>query len=270
MSDPQLDDIRKKLKANERLSAADGEYLFSPEADLHEVGRLADAVRRRRHDQWLAASGIPPLADPSERRVYPAYFNRNAHINPTNVCIYRCALCAYSRDDDDPSAYTMTDAELLAAGQEAADAGCTELHIVSGAHPAKKFDWYLGITRPAARRVSPAALEGLDGHRDRSFCPHQRVARPPRPGGIDRGRLGQHAGRRGGNLRLAGPHGNLSPQGRRQSVARNPSHGARTRAAHERLDALRPHRERRNIASTTSAGSATCKTRPADSRPLCP
>jgi len=41
----------------------------------------------------------------------------------------------------------MTRDELLAHGREAADAGCTELHIVGGVHPTKKFDWYLGMTR---------------------------------------------------------------------------------------------------------------------------
>jgi aminodeoxyfutalosine synthase len=123
-----LDEIRKKVEAGQRLSAADGEFLFSPETDLHAVGELADVVRRRKNGNL-------------------AYYNCNLHINPTNVCIYRCALCAYSRDEDDPRAHTMTDAEILARAQEAADAGCTELHIVGGVHPQKKFDWYLGILR---------------------------------------------------------------------------------------------------------------------------
>jgi aminodeoxyfutalosine synthase len=123
-----LDEIRKKVEAGERLSAADGEFLFSPEVDLHAVGELADMVRRRKNGN-------------------AAYYNLNLHINPTNVCIYRCALCAYSRDDDDPRAYTMTDDEILARAKEADDAGCTELHIVGGVHPQKPFDWYLGIIR---------------------------------------------------------------------------------------------------------------------------
>jgi aminodeoxyfutalosine synthase len=123
-----LDQIRAKVEANQRLSAADGEYLFSPEVDVHAVGELADVVRRRKNGDTV-------------------YYNLNRHLNPTNVCIFRCALCAYSCDEDDPRAYTMSDAEILARAKEAADAGCTELHIVGGAHPQKKFDWYLGITR---------------------------------------------------------------------------------------------------------------------------
>jgi aminodeoxyfutalosine synthase len=124
----QFDEIRRKVDAGERLSAADGEFLFSPEVDLHAVGELADAVRRRKNGDV-------------------AYYNINLHINPTNVCIFRCALCAYSRDDDDPGAYAMSDSDIMARAAEAAEAGCTELHIVSGVHPGKTFDWYLGMTR---------------------------------------------------------------------------------------------------------------------------
>jgi aminodeoxyfutalosine synthase len=126
MSTSTLERIRKNVEAGDRLSAADGEYLFSPAVDLHAVGELADLVRQRKNGD-------------------AAYYNLNLHINPTNVCIYRCALCAYSRDEDDRRAYTMSPADILARAKEAADAGCTELHIVGGAHPQKPFDWYLGI-----------------------------------------------------------------------------------------------------------------------------
>jgi aminodeoxyfutalosine synthase len=119
-------EIHRKVEAGQRLSAAEGEFLFSPEVDLHAVGELADIVRCRKNGDV-------------------AYYNLNLHINPTNVCIYRCALCAYSRDEGDPRAQTMSRANILARAKEAADAGCTELHIVGGAHPRKPFDWYLGI-----------------------------------------------------------------------------------------------------------------------------
>ena len=92
------------------------------------MGELADTVRRRKNGDL-------------------AYYNLNLHLNPTNLCIYRCALCAYSRDEDDPKAYTMCEADALARAKEAADAGCTELHVVGGVHPQKTFDWYLGMTR---------------------------------------------------------------------------------------------------------------------------
>ena len=74
---PTFQEISKKVEAGERLSAADGELLFSPETDLHALGELADQVRRRKNGDL-------------------AYYNLNLHINPTNVCILRCTLSAYS------------------------------------------------------------------------------------------------------------------------------------------------------------------------------
>jgi aminodeoxyfutalosine synthase len=128
MAEPTLQDIRAKVEAGQRLSAADGELLFSPEVDLQAVGELADVVCRRKHGDC-------------------AYYNFNLHLNPSNLCIFRCALCAYSRDEDDPRAYTMSGDQLLARAREGVDAGCTELHVVSGVHPQKTFDWYVGMTR---------------------------------------------------------------------------------------------------------------------------
>jgi len=128
MKDDQFEAIRTKVEAGQRLSAAEGEWLLRPEVDVHAVGRLANLVRQRINGNV-------------------AYYNINAHLNPTNVCIYRCDLCAYSRDAGEPGAYVMADDEILARGQDAADNGCTELHIVGGVHPEKPFAWYLGIVR---------------------------------------------------------------------------------------------------------------------------
>jgi len=123
---PNLETIRRKVEAGQRLSATDGQFLFQPDVDLHAVGELADLVRRRTHGDV-------------------AYYNVNAHLNPTNVCVARCELCAYSCDPDDPKAYVMSTEEILARGEEAARHGATELHIVGGLHPEKPLDWYLDI-----------------------------------------------------------------------------------------------------------------------------
>jgi len=121
-----LDSIRRKVEAGARISPAEGEALFDPQVDFHELGELADRVSRRRHGD-------------------AAYYNVNAHLNPTNVCRFRCPLCAYSRDSDDPDAYVMSRDQILERGREAAQSGATELHIVGGVHPDKGFDWYLDI-----------------------------------------------------------------------------------------------------------------------------
>ncbi|NUQ62155.1 MAG: aminofutalosine synthase MqnE [Pirellulales bacterium] len=128
MNSPTFDRIRDKVLSGQRLTGAEGEFLFQPEVDLHAIGELANLVRRRNSGDVV-------------------YYNINAHLNPTNVCIYRCPLCAYSCGPGDAKAYVMDRDEILSRGQEAVDAGATELHIVGGVHPEKPFDWYRDILR---------------------------------------------------------------------------------------------------------------------------
>lgn len=123
-----LDAIADKILSGARLDAPEAEFLYRPQVDLHALGRLANEMRRRRHGR-------------------AAFYNLNAHLNPTNVCEYRCPLCAYSCDPGDARAYVAGMDEILGRGQEAADNGCTELHIVGGLHPEKDFGWYLEIVR---------------------------------------------------------------------------------------------------------------------------
>jgi len=122
------DALAAKQAAGRRLSADDGLRLFDPQVDLHRIGQWAHAVRTARHGRV-------------------AWYNINAHLNPTNVCLYRCPLCAYSCDRGDARAFVLRDEEILARGQEAVDHGCTEVHIVGGVHPDQPFAWYRGIVR---------------------------------------------------------------------------------------------------------------------------
>ncbi len=121
-----VDSVRSKADSGERLTPAEAAALFDPQVDLHALGQLADQLSRRRHGG-------------------AAYYNVNAHLNPTNVCRFRCPLCAYSRDPGDPDAYVMSRGQMLQRGREAAESGATELHIVGGVHPDKGLDWYLDI-----------------------------------------------------------------------------------------------------------------------------
>ena len=125
---PSLSAIRSKVLAGERLSFDDGLYLYRPEVHLHDVGELANIVRERVNGNF-------------------AYYNINTHLNPTNVCVYRCTFCAFRSDLRDPKGYLMSDEQILERGREAVDAGCTEMHIVGGLHHQMKFEWYLNVIR---------------------------------------------------------------------------------------------------------------------------
>ncbi|MBX7074891.1 MAG: aminofutalosine synthase MqnE [Pirellulales bacterium] len=119
-------EIRRKVEAGERLSFDDGLLLYSPQTHLNELGELANLVRERKNGNF-------------------AYFNINTHLNPTNVCVYRCIFCAFRSDLREPKGYAMSDEQILARGREAVDAGCTEMHIVGGLHHQRKYDWYRHI-----------------------------------------------------------------------------------------------------------------------------
>jgi aminodeoxyfutalosine synthase len=125
---PTLDSIRAKVEAGQRLNLDDGLFLYRPDVPLNDVGQLANLVRERINGN-------------------SAYYNINTHLNPTNVCVYRCTFCAFRSDLRDPKGYAMSDEQILARGREAVDNGCTEMHIVGGLHHQMKFDWYKNIIR---------------------------------------------------------------------------------------------------------------------------
>ena len=122
-SSPILQPVREKVEAGERLSAEDGLLLYRDEVPLPELGELANLVREQKNGN-------------------SAYYNINTHLNPTNVCVYRCTFCAFRADLRDAKGYWMSDEQVLARGQEAVNAGSTEMHIVGGLHHQAKYDWY--------------------------------------------------------------------------------------------------------------------------------
>jgi len=124
----ELNKIRAKVEAGERLTFDEGLFLYQDEVPLNEVGELANLVRERKNGNY-------------------AYYNINTHLNATNVCVYRCTFCAFRSDLRSPKGYLMSDEQILARGQEAIDNGCTELHIVGGLHHKMKYDWYVNCIR---------------------------------------------------------------------------------------------------------------------------
>src|SRR5205085_12477964 len=123
MTDRRLADIRAKVENNARLTFDDGVYL-DRHADLFTLGELANRVRERKNG-------------------HATYYNVNAHLNPTNVCVYRCTFCAFRADLKSPKAYVMTDEQILGRAAEADRRGATEVHIVGGLHHQLPYEWYL-------------------------------------------------------------------------------------------------------------------------------
>ncbi len=126
-SEARLSAIRAKVEAGRRLSFEDGLFL-EEEADLFTLGELANRVRERKNGDYT-------------------YYNVNEHLNPTNVCVYRCTFCAFRADLKSPKGYVMTDEQILERAAEAERKGATELHIVGGLHHQLPYEWYLNVVR---------------------------------------------------------------------------------------------------------------------------
>ena len=111
----------------------EGCSLFSPEVDLHELGMRADALKRQFSGQNV-------------------YYSVNLHLNPTNVCRFRCPLCAFSCDAGDTQAYKLTDSEIFTLVENAVRSGCSELHWVGGIPNDVPYSWYASMLKEIHRR----------------------------------------------------------------------------------------------------------------------
>ena len=127
--DAALWPIADKVVAGERLSAKDGITLYrSP--DMLAVGWLANLVRERLHGNLT-------------------FFNVNRHINPTNVCVASCRLCAFGKKKGDSGTYTMALEEAWTSAGEGYSEAVTEFHIVGGLHPDLPFEYFLDLVKGA-------------------------------------------------------------------------------------------------------------------------
>jgi len=141
LEDPNLGAIASKVLAGERLSREDGVRLYASN-DLLAVGFLANHVRERLHGNRV-------------------YFNVNRHINPTNVCVASCRLCAFGRKPDAPGAYTMALEEAFRLAGEGWTEAVTEFHIVGGLHPDLPFQYYLDLIRGLKERFPSVHLKAF-------------------------------------------------------------------------------------------------------------
>src|SRR6266568_249292 len=124
-----LGGIRDKVLARERLSEADALRLLET-PDLAALGALANHVREDRHGDL-------------------AFYNRNVHLNFTNVCVASCKFCSFARPDDKTASegYTMSLEEAVEHVLSKRPLGITEVHIVNGLHPDLAWDFYLEVPR---------------------------------------------------------------------------------------------------------------------------
>ncbi len=126
--------IAAKVRAGQRITPDEALFLFDSN-DLLAIGELAALANARKNGANV-------------------FFNVNRHINPTNVCVNRCAFCAFSRTAGEDGAYTLALGEICRRAREAEEEGATEVHIVGGLHPDLAFEFY-EETLKAIRNTAP-------------------------------------------------------------------------------------------------------------------
>ncbi len=139
--DARLKPIADKVVAQQRLDAGDALALYRSR-DILAVGWMANHVRERMHGDRT-------------------YFNVNRHINPTNVCVAACRLCAFGRKKDSPGAYTMALEEAFQTAASGYTESVTEFHIVGGLHPDLPFQYFLDLCSGLKQRFPQVHLKAF-------------------------------------------------------------------------------------------------------------
>lgn len=122
-----LSDIIEKVRRNERITPAEAVVLWQ-DAPLWLLGELATERKRK-------ASGNE------------VYYNRNVHLEPTNICLFNCEFCSFRRREGDADAWNMSLDDITARARELQGSDITEVHIVGGVHPKHDLDTYCAMIR---------------------------------------------------------------------------------------------------------------------------
>jgi aminodeoxyfutalosine synthase len=128
IADPGLRSVADKIYSGERISREDGILLFE-KSDLPFVGSLANHVREKLHGNKV-------------------FFNRNFHIEPTNVCVFSCNFCSYSRlYAHREEGWELSIDDMLNIVKKYDGQPVTEVHIVGGVHPKMNLYFFADLLK---------------------------------------------------------------------------------------------------------------------------
>jgi aminodeoxyfutalosine synthase len=134
-ADQALITIANKIYTGERISDADALLLYQ-KAEVGFLGALANYIKVKKHGKAV-------------------YFNRNFHIEPTNLCVFDCKFCSYSRTlKESEEGWFMTKDQILHIIDKYKDQPVTEVHIVGGVHPKLTLE-FMGEVLSSIRERRP-------------------------------------------------------------------------------------------------------------------
>ncbi|MEG0517767.1 MAG: CofH family radical SAM protein [Bacteroidales bacterium] len=134
-----LEFIKNKIDTNLPLNARELMFLYNLD-DMSVLAALAGSVRERINGKKV-------------------YYNRNFHLEPSNVCVHRCKFCSYRRDSQtQDGAWTLSLEQVEQYCKEKYRPGMTEVHIVGSVNPNKDFNYYVSIVK-LVRQMMPSAVK---------------------------------------------------------------------------------------------------------------
>ena len=124
----ELKTIATKVFSGERIDVNEGIYLYE-HAELGYLGVLAEYVKEKKSGNKV-------------------FFNRNFHVEPTNICVYTCSFCAYSRlIKNKEEGWEMSIEQMMEIIKKYDDKNVTEVHITGGVIPKQDFEFYTELFR---------------------------------------------------------------------------------------------------------------------------
>lgn len=121
----QLNTIQNKVELKQRISVEEAVFLFE-NAPLGLLGSMANHIK----DQINGKN---------------VYYNRNIHIEPTNICLYRCKFCSFSKDSTDELSWNYTHDQIIEIVKSHVKNKITEIHITGGVFPKRDIVWFTEI-----------------------------------------------------------------------------------------------------------------------------
>ena len=135
-------EIQEKVYNNERITDEEGLLLFQ-KGSLPFLGSLANHIREKRHGDIT-------------------YFNRNFHIEPTNVCIFTCNFCSYSRlYAHREEGWELSAEQMLHMVKKYDGQPVTEVHIVGGVHPKMNLEFFAEVLRQIKKHRPSLHIKGF-------------------------------------------------------------------------------------------------------------
>jgi aminodeoxyfutalosine synthase len=138
----ELKDIAKKVLNQQRISVDEGVYLYE-HGELGFLGALANYVRE-------------------EKNGNATFFNRNFHIEPTNICVFACNFCSYSRLlKEKEEGWELSMEQMMDIVRKYDGQAVTEVHIVGGVHPKMNLDFFNDLLRQIKQHRPDLHIKGF-------------------------------------------------------------------------------------------------------------